>query len=138
MSTARDDGLAIVRLPPKGGRDSIDGIVQLSDGSAVLKARVAAAPTEGEANGALARLLARKLRVAPRDVMLVGGATSRIRASKPKATLPAIVSEKRNGSCDTKPMAPRRSSSGSSSTSMPSTAPAVPSPKCARTSLLHR
>jgi uncharacterized protein len=74
------DGLVItVRLTPKGGRDSIDGIVRLSDGSAVLKARVSAAPTEGEANDALIRLLARKLRVAPRDVMLVAGATSRIK-----------------------------------------------------------
>jgi uncharacterized protein len=74
------DGLVVtVRLTPKGGRDSIDGIVQLSDGSTVLRARVAAAPTEGEANDALIRLLAHKLHVAPRDVSLVGGATSRIK-----------------------------------------------------------
>jgi uncharacterized protein (TIGR00251 family) len=74
------DGLIVtVRLTPKGGRDSIDGITRLSDGSTVLKARVAAAPTEGEANGALVRLLARRLCVAPRDVILVGGATSRIK-----------------------------------------------------------
>jgi uncharacterized protein (TIGR00251 family) len=73
-------GLVVtIRLTPKGGRDSIDGITRLSDGSTVLKARVAAAPTEGEANHALVRLLARKLRVAPRDVTLVGGATSRIK-----------------------------------------------------------
>lgn len=74
------DGLVVtVRLTPKGGRDSIDGIAQLSDGSTVLKARVAAAPSEGEANDALVRLLARTLGVAPRDVTLVGGATSRIK-----------------------------------------------------------
>jgi uncharacterized protein (TIGR00251 family) len=74
------DGLVVtVRLTPKGGRDSIDGIARLSNGSSVLKARVAAAPTEGEANDALIRLLARKLRVAPRDVTLVGGATSRVK-----------------------------------------------------------
>jgi uncharacterized protein len=74
------DGLVVtVRLTPKGGRDSIEGIVRLSDGSCVLKARVAAAPAEGEANDALIRLLARKLRVASRDVVLVGGATSRIK-----------------------------------------------------------
>jgi uncharacterized protein (TIGR00251 family) len=73
-------GLVVtIRLTPKGGRVSIDGITRLSDGSTVLKARVAAAPTEGEANHALVRLLARKLRVAPRDVTLVGGATSRIK-----------------------------------------------------------
>jgi uncharacterized protein (TIGR00251 family) len=74
------EGLVVmVRLTPKGGRDSVDGIARLADGSTVLKARVAAAPTEGGANDALIRLLARRLRIAPRDVMLVGGATSRIK-----------------------------------------------------------
>ncbi len=78
--TQTADGLVVtIRLTPKAGRDSIDGIMRLSDGSTVLKVRVAAAPTEGEANDALVRLLARKLRVAPRNVMLVGGATSRIK-----------------------------------------------------------
>ena len=77
---ASAEGLVVtVRLTPKGGRDAIDGIMRLSDGSTVLKARVAAAPAEGEANDALVRLLARTLRVAPRDVTLVGGATSRIK-----------------------------------------------------------
>ncbi len=78
--TQTADGLVVtIRLTPKAGRDSIDGIMRLSDGSTVLKVRVAAAPTEGEANDALVRLLARTLRVAPRDVTLVGGATSRIK-----------------------------------------------------------
>jgi uncharacterized protein (TIGR00251 family) len=77
MST---DGLVVtVRLTPKAGRDSIDGVARLSDGSAVLKVRVAAAPSDGEANDALVHLLARSLRIAPRDVTLVGGATSRIK-----------------------------------------------------------
>lgn len=68
-----------VRLTPKGGRDAIDGIAQLPDGSWVLKARVSAAPTEGAANHALVRLLAANLGVAPRQITLVGGATSRIK-----------------------------------------------------------
>jgi uncharacterized protein len=77
---ASAEGLVVtVRLTPKGGRDSIDGIVRLSDGSTVLKVRVAAAPTEGAANDALTRLLARNLHVAPRDVTLIGGATSRVK-----------------------------------------------------------
>ena len=42
------------------------------------------------------------------------------RASSPNATLSAIVSEKRNGSCATKPMAPRSTDSGMSRTSTPS------------------
>ena len=43
----------------------------------MLKARVSAAPSDGEANNALTRLLAQTLHVAPRDVTLVAGATSR-------------------------------------------------------------
>lgn len=74
------DGLVVtVRLTPKGGRDDIEGIEHLSDGRSVLKARVRAAPQDGEANSALARLLARTLGVAPREIALVGGATSRIK-----------------------------------------------------------
>jgi uncharacterized protein YggU (UPF0235/DUF167 family) len=68
-----------VRLTPKGGRDAIDGVETLSDGRSVLKARVRAAPTEGEANAALIRLLAKTLDVPPRAVNLTAGATARIK-----------------------------------------------------------
>jgi uncharacterized protein (TIGR00251 family) len=86
------DGLVVtVRLTPKSGRDSIDGIARLSDRSAVLKARVAAAPAEGEANEALIRLLARKLGVAPRHVTLVGGATSRVKRILIKGNAVAVA-----------------------------------------------
>ena len=74
------DGVVIaVRLTPKGGRDSIDGIETLSDGRAVLKARVRAAPHEGAANEALVALLAKSLGVPPRSVAISSGATSRIK-----------------------------------------------------------
>ena len=73
-------GIALaVRLTPKGGRDAIDGIEVLGDGRAVLKARVRAAPSEGEANDALCRLIAKGTGVPPRDVTLVAGATTRIK-----------------------------------------------------------
>jgi uncharacterized protein (TIGR00251 family) len=68
-----------VRLTPKGGRDSIDGVATLSDGQAVVKARVRAAPTEGQANAALVGLLAKTFRVAPRQVSIVGGEAARIK-----------------------------------------------------------
>jgi len=68
-----------VRLTPKGGRDAIDGIEVLADGRAVLKARVRAAPSEGEANDVLCRLIAKLTGVPPRDVTLVAGATARIK-----------------------------------------------------------
>jgi uncharacterized protein len=68
-----------VRLTPRGGRDAIDGIEVLSDGRCVLKARVRAPASEGEANAELVRLIARALGVAPRSVILAAGATARIK-----------------------------------------------------------
>jgi len=68
-----------VRLTPKGGRDAIDGVETLADGRCTLKVRVRAAPTDGEANDALCRLLAKALGIPPRDVSLTAGATSRIK-----------------------------------------------------------
>ena len=81
-SAAPDGVVVTVRLTPKGGRDSIDGTETLSDGRAVLKARVRAIPSEGEANVALGRILAKALGVPPRQVEIVGGATSRIKRVK--------------------------------------------------------
>jgi uncharacterized protein YggU (UPF0235/DUF167 family) len=74
--------LVTVRLTPKGGRDSIDGLETLSDGKVVLKARVRAAPSDGEANAALCRLLAKSVGVPPGRVEIAGGATSRIKHVK--------------------------------------------------------
>lgn len=66
-----------VRLTPKGGRDAIDGIDELSDGSLVCKARVRTAPENGEANAALISLMAKSLRVPAREIQLIAGETSR-------------------------------------------------------------
>jgi len=68
-----------VRLTPKSGRDSIDGIESLADGRVVLKVRVRASPHEGEANAALVRLIAKTVGVPPRDVALSAGAMGRIK-----------------------------------------------------------
>ncbi len=68
-----------VRLTPKGGRDTIDGIEQTADGRSVLKVRVRAAPSEGEANDALIRLIAKALSVPPRDVAITAGAAARVK-----------------------------------------------------------
>jgi uncharacterized protein YggU (UPF0235/DUF167 family) len=73
-------GVALsVRLTPKGGRDAIEGIEQLADGRSFLKARVRVAPSEGEANAALVRLIAKAAGVPPRDVALTAGTTARIK-----------------------------------------------------------
>jgi len=85
-------GIALViRLTPKGGRDSIDGIETLADGRAVLKARVRALPSEGEANKALCRLIAKGAGVPPRDVTLIAGATSRIKRLAISGDGPTII-----------------------------------------------
>jgi uncharacterized protein len=74
------DGLVVtVRLTAKGGRDAIEGVMRLADGRSALKARVRAAASSGQANKALGRLIARTLEIAPGDVALVGGATSRLK-----------------------------------------------------------
>ncbi len=78
IATAK--GLSVtVRLTPRGGRDALDGIETLADGRPVLKARVRAAPTEGEANAALMALIAKALDVPRRTVTLAAGETARIK-----------------------------------------------------------
>jgi len=80
-----DGVVVVVRLTPRGGRDAIDGVAQLADGRSVLKVRVRAAASEGEANA---------LGVAVRDVSLVAGASARLkhlRVSGAGATLAATL-----------------------------------------------
>jgi hypothetical protein len=49
----------------------------MSDGRAVLKIRVRPAPSQGEANVALTKLVAKAVGIPPRDVSLAAGATAR-------------------------------------------------------------
>jgi len=53
--------------------------------------RVRAAPTDGEANSALLRLFAQTLRIAPREIALVGRATSRIKRMLIRGDVNAVV-----------------------------------------------
>jgi len=86
------DGVFVdVRLTPRGGRDAIEAIEKRADGRAVLKARVRAVPSDGEANAALCRLVADTLNVAPRDVTIAAGATSRIKRVLIRGQAGAIV-----------------------------------------------
>jgi uncharacterized protein len=62
-----------VRLTPRGGTDRIDGVG--ADG--MLRARVAAAPVDGQANEALVRLLAGELGLPLSAVRVATGASSR-------------------------------------------------------------
>lgn len=90
---AATDGLVVtVRLTPRGGRDAFDGIERLADGRAVLKARVRAAPSEGEANAALVTLFAKSLKMPARAVALIAGDTARIKRIK-IAGEPAVLAD---------------------------------------------
>jgi uncharacterized protein (TIGR00251 family) len=90
--TATADGVVIdVRLTPRGGRDAIEGIERRADGRAVVKARVRAAPFDGEANAALCRLVAGAVDVAPRDVSIAAGATSRLKRVRIQGEAAAIL-----------------------------------------------
>jgi len=78
--SATPDGLALsIRLTPRGGRDGLDGVETLADGRQVLKARVRAAPSEGEANAALIALLAKEFSVPRSQVSLTAGASARLK-----------------------------------------------------------
>jgi uncharacterized protein YggU (UPF0235/DUF167 family) len=68
-----------LRVTPRGGRDAVDGIEQLSDGRSVLKLRVRAIADGGEANRAVLVLLAKSLGVPKASVSLLSGATSRLK-----------------------------------------------------------
>jgi uncharacterized protein (TIGR00251 family) len=80
-----------VRLTPKGGRDAIEGVEQRADGRAVLKIRVRAPASEGEANAALQALFARALSVPRRDVSLIAGAAARIKRLRIAGHGPTLI-----------------------------------------------
>jgi uncharacterized protein YggU (UPF0235/DUF167 family) len=68
MSEARIE----VRLQPRAPRDEL---LEIRDG--VLRARVCAAPVDGQANRALCRLLAARLGVPPSAIEVIGGERGR-------------------------------------------------------------
>jgi len=77
---ATPDGVILFcRLTPKGGRDAIDGVTELADGSCVLAARVRCAPQDGEANRALCALLAERLGAPSSSARIVAGSKSRLK-----------------------------------------------------------
>jgi len=67
------------RLTPRGGRDSIDGLVELADGTLVLAARVRSAPEGGKANKALCALLADRLGAPASQARVAASSKSRVK-----------------------------------------------------------
>ena len=64
-----------VRVTPRAGRDDVEGF----DSTGTLRVRVRAAPADGQANAAVAALLAKALGLPGRDVVLVRGGASRVK-----------------------------------------------------------
>ena len=77
--TTEQGVVVLCRLTPKGGRDAIDGVVRLADGSHVFRARVRSAPQDGEANHALCALLAARLNVPAAAARIAAGSKSRLK-----------------------------------------------------------
>ena len=69
----------LVRVTPRGGRDAVEGCGTLDDGREILKVRVRALPSEGEANAAVCALVAGWLGLPRRDVTLVAGGRGRLK-----------------------------------------------------------
>jgi uncharacterized protein (TIGR00251 family) len=68
-----------VRVTPRAGRDAIDGVKRLADGREVLAVRVRPAADRGAANEAVVTTLARAFDRPRNSVVIVAGATGRIK-----------------------------------------------------------
>lgn len=68
-----------MRLTPRGGADRLDGWDRDDAGRTFLRARVKAAPVDGEANAALEALVARTLGLPRRAVSIGSGALARFK-----------------------------------------------------------
>ena len=66
-----------VRVTPRSAKPGIGGWRAGADGREELEVRVAAAPTDGAANDAVVKLLAKALGVSRSELTIISGAASR-------------------------------------------------------------
>jgi uncharacterized protein (TIGR00251 family) len=66
-----------IRVTPRSSKPGIGGWREGADGREELEVRVAAAPTDGDANTAVIKLLAKELGVPKGSIEIVSGETSR-------------------------------------------------------------
>lgn len=74
-----DDLILAVRLTPRSAKDGIGGLWRDEKDMAWLQVQVRAVPEKGRANEALIRLLAKRLKLPAKDVLLESGDTSRLK-----------------------------------------------------------
>ncbi|WP_375284042.1 DUF167 family protein [Marinicauda pacifica] len=90
--SARAGGVLIrVRVTPKASNDTLEGIEAGADGVEYLSVKVRAVPDKGQANAAVLALLSRTLRYPKSALLLVAGATSRIKTIRLDGVTPAEV-----------------------------------------------
>ena len=70
-------GHIAIRVTPRSSKPGIGGWREGADGRQELEVRVSEAPTDGAANAAVVKLLAKALGVAKADVRIASGETSR-------------------------------------------------------------
>ena len=70
-------GLLAIRVTPRSTKPGIGGWRAAADGREELEVRVAEAPSDGAANEAVVKLLAKALGISRAEVRIVSGATSR-------------------------------------------------------------
>jgi uncharacterized protein (TIGR00251 family) len=80
-----------IRVTPRAARPGIGGWRAGTDGREELEVRVAEAPTDGAANEAVIRLLAKALGVSRSQLSIISGATSRHK----RVAIPFEVAEAR-------------------------------------------
>lgn len=76
FSPTKDGVLVAVHVQPRASKPGLGPVVAGASG-AVLKARVSAAPTDGQANAALCEMIAKALGVPKSRVRIERGETSR-------------------------------------------------------------
>lgn len=67
----------VVHVTPRSGRDVVSGVRDDDRGRMEVAVRVTAAPTDGQANKAVCKLIAASIGVSKTSVSIVAGASSR-------------------------------------------------------------
>ena len=96
MSPVRPTGEGValaVRVSPRASKNSIDGIRTDADGTERLVVKVTAPPDKGKANAAVIKLLAKATGVAPGQITVTAGETSRSKTIVLKGETKAIMDQ---------------------------------------------
>ena len=83
-----------VRVTPRGGRDAVEGWTHDADGRPLLRVRVAAAASDGQANAAVIALLAKMLGRPRSSVRLTAGAGARVKRFDIEGIAPSELADR--------------------------------------------